>query len=220
MHVACRSGVAQYQNGSVYIGDFKKDHRWGWGTQYFANKEQYEGEWEDDKMTGGCLAVGLVTGCAAALGLRIALLRIGAWKQGIFQFPSSLPVGCVPVDALHLVIIQAGAVDTCIAAPGHVRKRHWPPSMLLHERSPLQSSVLDNTVRVATVSGLCSAGKGRYTLQDGSYFEGDWKDGQRVKGKAVSADGSFEYSGGWKGELRHGYGIMYQASAWLLVCCW
>jgi hypothetical protein len=37
----------------VYVGEFQHDHRWGWGTHYFPNKDKYEGEWEDDKITGG-----------------------------------------------------------------------------------------------------------------------------------------------------------------------
>lgn len=46
--------MAQYQNGSVYVGDFWQDQRCGWGTQYFSTDERYEGEWREDKMTGGC----------------------------------------------------------------------------------------------------------------------------------------------------------------------
>jgi hypothetical protein len=33
-----------------------------------------------------------------------------------------------------------------------------------------------------------------------------------VKGQFVSADGSMEYSGGWKEGVRHGYGVFYQVS--------
>jgi hypothetical protein len=39
---------------------------------------------------------------------------------------------------------------------------------------------------LAAALAACTAGKGRYTYTDGSYFEGDWLDGCRVKGKLVA----------------------------------
>lgn len=46
-------------------------------------------------------------------------------------------------------------------------------------------------------------------MKDGSFFEGTWKDGQRVFGKWVSADRKQEYLGSWKGEVRHGEGTLH-----------
>ena len=48
----CRSSAAQYENGGVFVGEFREDHRWGWGTHYFPGGDKYEGEWEDDKISG------------------------------------------------------------------------------------------------------------------------------------------------------------------------
>ena len=50
------------------------------------------------------------------------------------------------------------------------------------------------------------AGKGRHTFRDGSLFEGTWKDGERVKGKWVSANRREEYAGEWQQDMRHGEG--------------
>lgn len=46
------TGVSQYLDGTIYIGDFAKDQRAGWGTLYYTNGDQYEGEWRDDKIAG------------------------------------------------------------------------------------------------------------------------------------------------------------------------
>lgn len=35
-----------------YTGEWKHDHRWGWGALTFANGDMYEGEWVDDIMEG------------------------------------------------------------------------------------------------------------------------------------------------------------------------
>jgi len=48
----CRTGKATYENGAVYEGDFRKDHRWGWGRQRFPDGSVYEGEWYDDLIEG------------------------------------------------------------------------------------------------------------------------------------------------------------------------
>ena len=57
---------------------------------------------------------------------------------------------------------------------------------------------------------MLRAGQGRYTYVDGVYFEGEWVASERVKGKEVAADGSSEYSGGWRLGRRHGQGVQYQ----------
>ncbi len=48
----CRHGRARYPDGSTYEGDWKQDHRWGWGKHKFAAGGEYEGEWEGDKISG------------------------------------------------------------------------------------------------------------------------------------------------------------------------
>jgi hypothetical protein len=42
--------VAQYYNdGRIYVGNWNKDNRDGWGTHYWPNKHRkYEGEWNGD----------------------------------------------------------------------------------------------------------------------------------------------------------------------------
>lgn len=47
-----RHGVARYENGGVYVGDWASDHRHGWGRHAFASGDAYEGEWADDRITG------------------------------------------------------------------------------------------------------------------------------------------------------------------------
>ena len=49
----CRRGKAKYTNGGRYEGDFKKEHRWGWGLHIFPDGDRYEGQWVDDKIQGG-----------------------------------------------------------------------------------------------------------------------------------------------------------------------
>jgi len=47
-----RFGMAKYENGGRYEGDFRDDHRWGWGEHRFADGSVYEGEWFDDMIEG------------------------------------------------------------------------------------------------------------------------------------------------------------------------
>ncbi|KXZ44206.1 hypothetical protein GPECTOR_71g567 [Gonium pectorale] len=49
---------------------------------------------------------------------------------------------------------------------------------------------------------------GRFTLSDGSYFEGRYEHGSRVEGTAVSADGNTTYTGSFRGLKRHGQGVL------------
>jgi len=35
-----------------YTGEWKEDHRWGWGALTFAHGDVYEGEWVDDILEG------------------------------------------------------------------------------------------------------------------------------------------------------------------------
>jgi hypothetical protein len=35
-----------------YTGEWRCDHRWGWGILTFANGDVYEGEWVDDVIEG------------------------------------------------------------------------------------------------------------------------------------------------------------------------
>lgn len=67
--------MATYENGAVYEGDFRKDHRWGWGRQRFPDGSVYEGEWYDDLIEGaaehGAAPDGALTaeicGCLSAI---------------------------------------------------------------------------------------------------------------------------------------------------------
>lgn len=138
------TGVTQYLDGTIYIGDFAKDQRAGWGTLYYTNGDKYEGEWRDNKITGE--------------------------QASVFLFEI--------LEDLHQVTSH----------PQHPITNHTHPS-------PPRPH---------------PPGKGRYTCQDGSYYEGEWAEGERTMGKLVSADGAYEYSGGWADNQRHGYGVMYQ----------
>ena len=42
----------EWEPFAQYTGEWKHDHRWGWGTLEFANGDVYEGEWVDDVMEG------------------------------------------------------------------------------------------------------------------------------------------------------------------------
>ena len=47
-----RHGSAKYTNGGRYKGDFRCEHRWGWGRHIFPGGDHYEGQWMDDKIQG------------------------------------------------------------------------------------------------------------------------------------------------------------------------
>jgi len=62
------------------------------------------------------------------------------------------------------------------------------------------------------ITGLhgSGVGQGRHTFLDGSYYEGSWANGERLKGSFVLGDGSTEYSGQWRNGVRHGHGVLFQ----------
>ena len=47
--------MAKYENGGRYEGEFRDDHRWGWGEHRFADGAVYEGEWFDDMIEGAVI---------------------------------------------------------------------------------------------------------------------------------------------------------------------
>ncbi len=67
---ARRSGKATYQNGGCYEGDFRRDHRWGWGKHIFPDGSIYEGEWYDDLIEGVHVHVRLPIAHRFAISMR------------------------------------------------------------------------------------------------------------------------------------------------------
>ena len=53
-YILFRRGSAKYTNGGRYEGDFKCEHRWGWGRHIYPGGDHYEGQWIDDKIQGVC----------------------------------------------------------------------------------------------------------------------------------------------------------------------
>ena len=48
------------------------------------------------------------------------------------------------------------------------------------------------------------------TYPDGSYYEGEFGNGMRAKGRFVTKDGSLEYVGAWWKDRQHGQGVLIQ----------
>lgn len=75
-------------------------------------------------------------------------------------------------------------------------------------------SIESSPIRSVNISSVDStnhaAGQGRWTYPDGSFYEGEWTEGQRIRGRLLAVDGSEEYSGEWKGDKRHGQGVQYR----------
>ncbi|KAK9866675.1 hypothetical protein WJX84_002407 [Apatococcus fuscideae] len=63
-------------------------------------------------------------------------------------------------------------------------------------------------------------GRGRHVLADKSVFEGEWRAGERVRGKLTSADGAHEYSGQWRGYQRDGHGTQHIANVLSYIGSW
>ena len=55
---------------------------------------------------------------------------------------------------------------------------------------------------------IIGTGKGRMSYPDGSYYEGEFGNGMRAKGRYVSNDGTLEYVGAWRKDLQHGQGVL------------
>jgi len=64
-------------------------------------------------------------------------------------------------------------------------------------------------------------GKGRFDYQDGSYYEGEFKeDRKQGKGIFVEADGATVYNGGWFNDLKHGKGTIIQGGTYKIEGIW
>jgi hypothetical protein len=63
-------------------------------------------------------------------------------------------------------------------------------------------------------------GKARLTFADGAFFEGEFANNARVKGKYATADGATEYVGRWKHDLRDGYGTFHQSGHYKYMGEW
>ena len=53
-----------------------------------------------------------------------------------------------------------------------------------------------------------------------THVEGEYANGMRSQGKYVSGDGSIEYSGQWRDDLRHGTGTFYQRGLYRYTGLW
>ncbi len=67
------SGREDYEDGRVYIGDFKEGKKWGYGKMMYSKElKQYEGPWVDN----------LKNGNGVETNFRTNTKRTGEWKDG------------------------------------------------------------------------------------------------------------------------------------------
>ena len=64
-------------------------------------------------------------------------------------------------------------------------------------------------------------GLGRFDFQNGSIYEGDWRENKRHgKGRLIEADGRTLYNGQWDNDTKHGFGTFIQKGACIIEGQW
>ncbi|QDZ21659.1 hypothetical protein HOP50_06g41860 [Chloropicon primus] len=174
-------GELKYTNGDTYKGEIVNNLRHGKGRHLCSTGDYYDGSWRFDKREGH-----------GSMVFASKLRYEGDWKD----------------DKAH-------GHGVCYYPNGQRYEGEWEKDQKWGW-GKLEIPVAEGEANVkwesyeGEWSNNAMDGRGRYTFVDGSYYEGEYKQGQRTKGKFVSSDESIEYTGGWKDNMRHGFGTFFQ----------
>ncbi len=64
-------------------------------------------------------------------------------------------------------------------------------------------------------------GMGRFDYQNGSIYDGDWRDNKKHgRGRMIEGDGRSIYNGEWENDLKHGRGTFIQKGTYIIEGVW
>lgn len=186
-------GTLYFSNGSVYVGQWKNQRRSGQGQIKYKDGSTYSGNFENNKRSG----FGKLTTNSGAI-------YEGEWEN----------------DLQHGIGIYT-------SEDGHSLKSKWingEPEKKSSSNAVLASLDENSSVKIKKFKDCnrinCGNSEGRYTYLDGSYFEGDFKNGlPEGNGICYYANGD-RYEGGWKNNAPHGEGVMYFEAGTVYGAIW
>ena len=211
-----------YENGDLYIGEWKRGLREGNGILYYKNGNiKYEGGWVNDKYEGNGKHIWKDGEC-----------YIGGWKnglkngKGVFYYKN----GSIEYEG-DWVNDKYEGKGKYIWEDGEFYIGEWKND-LMNGKGKLYYKNGYIKYEGEWVNDKYE-GNGNFIWEDGDYYIGEWKNGQRNgKGKLFYKNGTIRYEGDWasdkyekigtyfwedgefyKGEwksgLRNGKGILY-----------
>jgi hypothetical protein len=221
----CNNGQGTYvfKSGSKYSGNFKNGRIYKFGTLYFSDGKIYKGQWLNQRRHGS--GVMKYLDGSVYSGAFVENERDG---KGRMTMPSGdIHQGKWVEDKIH----GQGFITY---ASGQKRMVTWNFGQLIGETNSQSSNAVlasspssKPTKKPQKAEKLlncnkvnCGNNDGRYTYKDGSYYEGEFKNGLPLgDGICYYANGD-KYEGGWKNNAPDGEGVMYFASGKVFGALW
>lgn len=193
-----RNGIGKYiskDGRSVYEGEWKDDKRNGKGTQTYEDGTKYEGEWREDLYNG--------------LGTRTSTdghYIEGEWKNGKLNGKAKFftEEGKLSIEGEYSEQIPKGMFrfhyDTSYAEVEFINGKLDSHVKQVYKDGSVYEGECAEDLPVAHGFGIKTKG-------DGTVYEGSWEKGLLIDGTITYPDGS-RYSGTFKDGLYNGYGHM------------
>jgi len=205
-------GILTFADGSEYVGDFKKSLFNGKGIMSYTNGDQYRGEWKDNMSHGTGKYI-------FHFGDRYeGQFQKGQFHgRGIYYFKDGSRYEGEWADN------EKHGIGLSYHLDGSTSVMQWEHGVLINtdEEKPRpepqiaasapEPEVEHNALKDCNAD-YCKTGQGFFSYQDGSRYEGDFKNGlPNGEGVCFYANGD-RYVGGWRHHTPHGEGVMYFSS--------
>jgi|GEM_PF-653168 len=220
-------GIYVWDDGSVYIGEFKNKIMTGHGNYFYKNGDCFTGNFKDSKPDSigtfytnsgskyyGMMKAGIFDGFGVYYSPEGGIYRVGKWVNNEKQEISRLPVGCISGNCIDKYSVYNSIVGE-------------------HYEGDYKDSLMDGYGYYLTATGDTYIGdfkKGKFEGKGSLYYaNGEWYDGEfknglfNGRGTYFNKDGSVSDNGQWidgrkadpakntygciNGDCGNGYGI-------------
>jgi hypothetical protein len=186
------SGKYYFAGGHEYIGEFNNDKRQGRGKMIYLNKDEYRGEWLADEPQGQ----------------GIYLFGDGSKYEGGFangnfdgsgKFTEASGESYLGTWNNNVLLSKNDNTITKIE-----EEKPQPAKLSSHQKANVKNQRMKDCT-----NQYCNAETGKFLYRDGSYYIGDFTNGEATgEGTCTYINGDV-YKGGWKNHGPHGIGTMY-----------
>eukprot|EP00898_Chlorokybus_atmophyticus_P009134 jgi/Chlat1/9221/Chrsp98S08478 len=187
----------KFDNGDVYVGEWKEGKPHGKGKYDWADRSWYDGDWIEGQQYGR-------GSYAWASGAKYEGDWVDGYMQGMGTYiavDGASYIGSWLKDQKHGLGIKR-------YSSGDVYEGLWRDDM--HEGPGRFRWANGNEYSGEWVAG-CMSGRGTFVWANGDRYDGEWKNNKEDgQGRFTWADGSV-YEGTWSSGLKHGTGTYYAA---------
>ena len=196
------NGTFVFKSGAKYSGKFRNGKIYNFGTLYFRDGSIYTGQWKNQRREGagkitypnGSIYVGEFDNNKRSGKGKLVLASgksyTGTWTNDIYD-------GKKPTNGNHVVLAS-----------------EQEPKIRPNKQNTNSQYFKDCN------QAYCGNSDGRYTYLDGSYYEGDFRNGA-PEGQGICYYKSGDrYEGGWKNNAPEGKGIMFFKSGVVYAAIW